>query len=103
MMIDYTDQVRELVEACENAIETYGKAPQMIVAIEELSELIKELTKNLRGANNIDHISEEMADVHIMLLQLQIMFSNGRDIRGWRDKKIERLKNRLHNDGSNNE
>jgi len=90
------------VKFCEylvehEAIETYGCQSQMIVAIEELSELQKELTKHLRGENNVDHISEEMADVYIMLEQLSIMFKNSDAINVWKKQKLERLDNRLHN------
>lgn len=83
-----------------DAVKTYGKESQLIVAIEELSELIKELTKHLRGENNVDHISEEMADVLIMLEQLGIIFNNPDDVFSWRDKKLKRLRERLHNGSS---
>lgn len=85
------------------AVKTYGKMSQPIVAIEELSELIKELTKCLRCEDNVDHISEEMADVYIMLDQLRIMFNNDGAIAKWKLKKLHRLSERmqqLHNSGS---
>lgn len=82
------------------AIETYGCQSQMIVAIEELSELQKELTKHLRGENNVDHISEEMADVYIMLEQLSIMFKNSNAVDVWKRQKLKRLDSRLHNNSS---
>jgi hypothetical protein len=63
--------VEELLKAI---IHRYGKEKQMIVAIEELSELQKELTKNLRGKDNLDALAEEIADVEIMLAQLRIIF-----------------------------
>lgn len=72
------------------AINQYGTALQMIVAIEELSELQKEITKLLRdraiptGIGNISHLSEEMADVYIMLEQLELIFHNTDEI-----KKLE--------------
>ena len=81
------------------AVNTYGYQSQMIVAIEELSELIKELTKHLRGEDNTDHISEEMADVYIMLEQLGIIFGNSYSVDVWKYKKITRLAERLHNEG----
>ncbi len=83
-----------------DAVKTYGKESQLIVAIEELSELTKELTKSLRGENNVDHISEEMADVHIMLDQLHIIFKNCDAVKDWKRKKLERLRERLHNSSS---
>lgn len=48
------------------------KDKQVFVAIEELSELQKEFTKYLRGKGNRDNLIEEMADVYIMLEQMQM-------------------------------
>ncbi len=58
----------------EKAIEVYGREMQTIVAIEEMAELQKELTKALRGAENTVAIVEEMADVYIMLEQLHLIY-----------------------------
>lgn len=76
-------------------IEKY-KDKQLIVAIEELSELQKELCKALRGKPNKEDIIEELADVLIMLDQLKIYFKIEDDeIRDIIDQKIERTKERL--------
>ena len=82
------------------AAERYGIRSQSIVAIEEMSELQKELTKLLRGEceNHIDHISEEMADVYIMLEQLEILLKNRAAIDEWKDKKLRRLRDKLRKD-----
>jgi hypothetical protein len=61
------------------------------MAMEEMSELIKELSKNLRGNDNISAISEEMADVEIMLEQLKVIFSNRAEVDRYRAEKITRL------------
>ena len=58
----------------EKAIATYGVDMQLTVAVEECSELIKEICKLKRGNNNIDGITEEMADCYIMLEQLGVIF-----------------------------
>jgi NTP pyrophosphatase (non-canonical NTP hydrolase) len=58
----------------EKAIEVYGKDMQLNVAIEEFSELIKEICKHKRGEDNLENIIEEMADCYIMLQQLEIIF-----------------------------
>ena len=47
---------------------------QTMVAIEEMSELTKELVKQMRGRDNKDAIAEEMADVEIMMCQLRLMY-----------------------------
>lgn len=59
----------------KRAINTYGKKMQITVAMEELSELIKELSKHLRGEHNKEHIIEEIADVEIMISQLKIILN----------------------------
>ena len=78
------------------AIITYGVEMQSTVAIEELSELQKEICKMLRGIENKDHLTEEIADVQIMLDQLKIMYDiyEG-DLSLVKIQKIERLKERL--------
>ncbi len=82
-------------EIIEAAIDRYGKEHQIIVAIEELSELQKELTKYLRGARNLRNIAEETADVRIMLSQLGFIFNNFESVTEWEGKKLYRLWERL--------
>ena len=79
----------------KKAIGTYGKELQTIVAIEEMSELTKELCKQLRGRDNLEAIAEEIADVQIMLEQLQIMFDCAGKVKTYEAAKIERLRERL--------
>ena len=80
----------------KRAVETYGKDMQLTVAVEELSELIKEICKNKRGADNIKNIIEELADCYIMMEQIAIIFDiSNHAINEWVDKKITRLENRL--------
>lgn len=60
-------------------INTYGVHNQMDIAIEEMSELTKALLKFRRYGSNaqtIGDIREEMADVHIMLQQLELIFGD---------------------------
>ena len=54
----------------KTTVKLHGKRMKAIVAIEELSELTKELTKDLKGEGNREKIVEEMADVTIVLDQL---------------------------------
>jgi hypothetical protein len=80
----------------EKAIATYGVDMQLTVAVEEFSELIKEICKCKRGNDNIDGITEEMADCYIMLKQLEIIFDvDTGDIRHIINNKIDRLEKRL--------
>ncbi len=86
----------------EKAIETYGKDMQLTVAIEELSELIKEICKNKRGRDNIDSIIEEVAVCYIMLKQIEIIFDiEHNDISEIINNKIARLKCRLEERSEN--
>lgn len=72
---------------------------QIIVAIEELSELTKELTKALRMAYNANHMTEEIADVHIMLYQMQYYFGiKDTDIQAVIDYKLKRLESHVKDD-----
>ena len=69
---------------------------QMVVAIEELSELQKELCKAIRGQEVKENIIEEIADVSIMLCQIMIYFEiEEADVIKVMDEKIQRTMNRL--------
>ena len=83
----------------KKAIETYGEEMQCIVAMEELSELIKEIAKKIRAGipkDNNNELIEEIADVEIMLWQLMIIFEIPYCIIDSAiDKKLRRLEKRL--------
>jgi NTP pyrophosphatase (non-canonical NTP hydrolase) len=84
------------MKVLEKAIQTYGKDMQLTVAVEELSELIKEICKNKRGQDNRKNIIEEMADCYIMLEQLAIIFDiPNHALNEVASQKIERLEKRL--------
>ena len=78
-------------------ISHYGKDKQILKAIEEMTELQKELCKSVISDdnNNIDNITEEMADVEVMLNQLKIIFYNRRDVKKVIEEKIERTIERI--------
>lgn len=79
---------------CRLAIATYGESNQRDMAIEECSELIQALCKLRRcpSAPVMANVLEEMADVSIMLEQLEIMYGSYADIR---DAKVQRLLDRI--------
>lgn len=79
----------------EKAIRVWGEQIQCEIAIEEMSELIKELIKHFRGVQNIEQLAEEIADVQIMLDQLQIIFNCSSQVTLYQAQKIIRLKERL--------
>ena len=80
------------------AVNAYGKHSQLIMAMEEMAELTKELSKNIRGEKNISGISEEIADEEIMLEQLKIIFGNRAEVDQHRSYKLKRLAGRLIDD-----
>ena len=73
--------------------EQNGDSAQLVVAIEELSELTKEITKCLRNKGNIDHLAEEVADVEIMVEQVKLIFNVQDKVEAARQIKLQRLEN----------
>ena len=91
-----TDEQKEILN---EAIRHYGADLQVTVAIEEMSELTKELCKRKRGKINYADLSGEIADVSIMLEQLEIMFEiSPATIENIKDYKIRRLESRIFNE-----
>ena len=84
-----------------SAVQEFGEVPQLVMTMEESAELTQALSKYLRGGNNQDNIAEEMADVYIMLRQLEIIFNNESLVEDYIDKKIKRLSNRIQNHKEN--
>lgn len=92
---DFDLQILEEYKILNMLVDKY-EDKQLIVAIEELSELQKELCKTLRDKINRDNLIEEIADVEIMLQQLRIFFNiSNSDILLMKNKKILRTKERL--------
>ena len=94
----------------EAAIETWGERVQIGIAIEEMSELTKALCKYLRFQNgDLDcdaaallrcavlrcAVLEEMADVGIMLKQMELIFGDPTEQEIY---KLERLEQRINRD-----
>lgn len=80
---------------CKEAVKTFGKTAQIIMAMEEMSELIQALSKNLCGRDNIENIAEEIADVEIMLEQLREMFGCSEQVQCFYREKLVALKKRI--------
>ena len=76
----------------ESALDKWGAKMQATVAIEEMSEVIKEITKMLRGELDREHMAEEIADATIMLEQLRQMLNINDSVDSWMDYKIAKLK-----------
>lgn len=100
------EQLRNL----DTIVNTYGNDPQTDMAIEECSELIKALLKYRRkrySAESIDEkelraaIIDEIADVQIMIAQLQIMHDCIGEVEEQVDFKIKRQMERINRRCSN--
>ena len=84
-----------IIHTYAEAVRAYGKQSQLVMAMEEMSELTKELSKNLRGADNSKALAEEIADVEIMLEQLKVIFRNRALVDRIRAGKLVRLSDRI--------
>lgn len=77
------------------ALTRYGKANQLVVALEELSECQKEICKVMRGEGDLEHLAEEIADATIMLEQVRLMYGLNELVCKKMDEKVKRLEDRL--------
>lgn len=71
-------------EQLQGIINHYGADHQKDKLFEEIAELQKEVCKEKDGKGDIQHIAEEMADVYIMLQQMQLIY-------GIKDEQIEQV------------
>lgn len=87
---------------CRAIIQRCGEENQLNIAIEEMSELTKCITKYFRYPVkdlHYDHIKEELADVLIMAKQVQIIFSiPEEELKTEIRFKLERTEKRLETD-----
>lgn len=81
-------------EICKQALKNWGWL-QKVVAMEEMAELQKELSKNMRGKENKIEIAEEIADVEIMLEQMKLLFDIEKEVEEEKKYKLKRLEERL--------
>ena len=75
---------------CLRAVDHFGVEHQKRKAIEELGELICELSREQDRRTDREHILEELADVIIMCEQLRLIYG-GKETDAWIDRKLERL------------
>lgn len=92
----------------DEALNKWGLQNQLLVAIEEMSEVQKAITKLVRAGNSksytneeelacFDNLIEEIADATIMLEQLKYYYGMNAEVTEMMDKKILRLKERISN------
>ena len=93
-MYNVGDEMIDCDDILSRAISQFGKEKQVLVAVEELSELQKEILKNVnRGKDNLDHIKEELVDVIIMIKQLVLIYGfTDEDLNEVMNFKLKRLR-----------
>lgn len=92
------------IKIIQDIIKHYKKEEQVLQAVEEMSELTKELIKNInRNKENEAEIILEIADVQIMLMQLiEIYKIDGNKLLGAIEYKLLRQKERIENESKRN-
>lgn len=78
-----------------DAITVFGEDAQQDKLLEEMAELQKEILKHRLGEDNLVHISEEIADVEIMLEQMKLIFCCAGRVKAIRNSKLRRLEERV--------
>lgn len=89
--INYEDQ-KKVYQA---ALNKWGVDLQTMMAVEEMSELTKEICKIKRGKMDLDALADEIADVTIMLEQLREIYGLNDAVCDHMDAKILRLQSRV--------
>ena len=85
----------ERAQVYAQALNTFGTMNQLVVALEEMSEIQKEICKAMRSEVNLQHLAEEIADASIMLEQLRMLFDINDEVCDIMDAKVERLMQRI--------
>lgn len=88
------------IETCKSIANHYGKEHQVLIAIEEMSELTKELCKYFRRYDRKKEIIEEVADAQIMLEQLIELFGISNEVDRMVDYKLNRQIRRMEQERS---
>ena len=89
--INYEDRKKVYQEA----LNKWGVDLQTMMAVEEMSELTKEICKIKRGKMDLDALADEIADVTIMLEQLRMIYGLNDAVCDHMNAKILRLQSRV--------
>ena len=79
----------------EAALEKWGEQAQTMMAVEEMSELTKEICKMYRGKRDMEALADEIADVTIMMEQMRLLFDVNQLVQDRIDYKVKRLAQRI--------
>lgn len=73
------------------SIELHGRKLKEVICVEEMSELTKEICKDLRGETRRDNLVEEFSDVLICMRMLSLMHNiQPKEVQKWIDFKVIR-------------
>jgi len=98
MLINTRENSRDHI--VNTAVSVYGKRQTFVVAMEEMSELTKEICKVLRGSGITQDLCSEIADVEIMLTQLRYIINDDQRIESMKDQKLAKLYDYIRNEMS---
>ena len=80
---------------CATAVARFGKGAQLVILIEECSELCKEACKALRDNERTEKLTEELVDVMVMCEQLrQMLLVSDDEINRMAEEKMRRTMKR---------
>ena len=91
MKIEISEEKRNIIKT---AIEKFGTPNQIGMLMEEVGELLTAINQHGRRRVTDEAVTEEIADVMIMLVQMSVIFGE-EDVQEWIDKKIKRLEERI--------
>lgn len=86
---------KERAKVYDDAVRVFGNGNQLVVALEELAEVQKEICKVMRGEGSTLHLAEEVADATIMLEQIRRIFDINAEVCKVMDEKVARLAGRI--------
>lgn len=86
------------LEILQKAVDHFGINSQIDVAIEEMAELTQALVHYKRGRSA--NIEEEIADVYVILQQIEMYFGSEHAVDTLREYKIDRLALILKKEGA---
>lgn len=94
MQIKRTETFEEKIKLLLNS---QSDIENKAIIIEELSELQKEITKDIRKKLNKEHLLEEIADVIIVLHMAKEIYNiSESELEEWVNKKMERNLKRIN-------
>lgn len=79
----------------KRAYNKWGKNAQILMIIEEMSELSTELCHVIRNRGDGFKVAEEVADVELMLEQIKYIFDIEKSVEAYKEQKLRRLEERL--------